>query len=111
LCYIDVPLDKRKAMTSSRIAKTSKAPKKSATSSTVNKAGNGATIATPATFAPGQKWQLDLGHAEIVHVGKVLIDYRYYRVETQRHVPVETKTLVDFAATLKKKKAKLVASN
>ena len=60
-------------------------------------------------FAPGQKWQLQLGHAEIVHVGKVLIDYRYYRVETQRHVPVETKTLVDFAEVLKKQKAKLVA--
>ena len=63
-----------------------------------------------APFAAGQRWQLDLGFAEVVHVGKVLIDYRYYRVETQRHVPVETKTLVDFAATLKKKKAKLVPS-
>jgi hypothetical protein len=60
-------------------------------------------------FAPGQKWQLDLGHAEIVHVGKFLIDYRFYKVATQKHVPVETKTLVDFAATLKKKKAKLVS--
>ena len=59
-------------------------------------------------FAPGQKWQLQLGHAEIVHVGKVLIDYRYYRVETQKHVPVETKTLVDFAEVLKKQKGKLV---
>jgi hypothetical protein len=68
-----------------------------------------AAAATPAQFAPGQRWQLDLGFAEVVHVGKVLIDYRYYKVETQRHVPVETKTLVDFAATLKKKKAKLVA--
>jgi hypothetical protein len=65
--------------------------------------------ATAAGFAPGQKWQLQLGHAEIVHVGKVLIDYRYYRVETQKHVPVETKTLVDFAEVLKKQKAKLVA--
>jgi hypothetical protein len=60
-------------------------------------------------FAAGQKWQLDLGHAEIVHVGKFLIDYRFYKVATQKHVPVETKTLVDFAATLKKKKAKLVS--
>lgn len=64
----------------------------------------------PLTFERGQKWKLELGHAEIVHVGKVLIDYRYYRVETQRHVPVETKTLVDFADTLKRNKAKLVTN-
>ncbi len=66
-------------------------------------------VAKTPDFAPGQKWQLQLGQAVIVHVGKVLIDYRYYRVETQRHVPVETKTLVDFAEVLKKQKAKLVA--
>jgi hypothetical protein len=68
-----------------------------------------AGVAKDHVFAPGQKWQLDLGHAEIVHVGKFLIDYRFYKVATQKHVPVETKTLVDFAATLKKKKAKLVS--
>jgi hypothetical protein len=68
-----------------------------------------APVAKTTAFAPGQKWQLQLGHAEVVHVGKVLIDYRYYRVETQKHVPVETKTLVDFAEVLKKQKAKLVA--
>lgn len=79
---------------------------------TVIKHSKAAATVTPGKepmFIPGQKWELDLGHAEIVHVGKFLIDYRFYKVATQKHVPVETKTLVDFAATLKKKKARLVS--
>lgn len=63
----------------------------------------------PSDFAPGQKWQLQLGHAEIVHVGKVLIDFRYYRVPNQKRVGIETKTLRDFTEALKKNKAKLMA--
>ena len=47
-----------------------------------------------ASFAIGQKWQLELGYAEIVHVGKVLIDYRFYRVANQKRVPIETKQSV-----------------
>ena len=62
-----------------------------------------------ASFEVGQKWQLELGYAEIVHVGKVLIDYRFYRVANQKRVPIETKSLRDFAEALKKNKAKLVA--
>ncbi len=61
-----------------------------------------------AAFTKGQKWQLELGYAEIVHVGKVLIDYRFYRVANQKRVPIETKSLRDFAEALKKNKAKLV---
>jgi hypothetical protein len=82
---------------------------KSKTITKIKPASAGPVSTKSPTFAPGQKWQLQLGHAEVVHVGKVLIDYRYYRVETQKHVPVETKTLVDFAEVLKKQKAKLVA--
>jgi hypothetical protein len=93
--------DERDTMTQRTIAKT----RKTETKTKAPKA-----VATPAaTFTRGQKWQLQLGHAEVVHVGKVLIDYRYYRVETQKHVPVETKTLVEFAEALKKQKAKLIA--
>ena len=98
------------------IAKSRKTPTKTAVKpAKASRAATGASkpapiVADPAAFAPGQKWQLELGHAEVVHVGKVLIDYRYYKVATQKHVPVETKTLVDFAATLKKNKAKLVTN-
>lgn len=93
-------------MTHTKIAKSRKpATKTSKAASTAS----AAPASKDVVFAPGQKWQLDLGHAEVVHVGKFLIDYRFYKVATQKHVPVETKTLVDFAATLKKKKAKLVS--
>jgi len=64
---------------------------------------------SPSDFAPGQKWQLELGHAEVVHVGKVLIDFRYYRMPNQKRVGIETKTLREFAEALKKNKAKLMA--
>jgi hypothetical protein len=56
----------------------------------------------------GQKWQLLLGYAEIVHVGKFLLDYRFHRLENQRRVPLETGTIAEFTATLKKNKAQLV---
>jgi hypothetical protein len=56
----------------------------------------------------GQKWQLLLGYAEIVHVGKFLLDYRFHRMENQRRVPLETGTIAEFTATLKKNKAQLV---
>lgn len=65
-------------------------------------------IAGPLTFEKGQRWQLELGYAEIVHVGKILVDYRFYRVEGQKRVPTETNTIREFSATLKKKKAQLI---
>ena len=60
-------------------------------------------------FAIGQKWKLEVGHAEVVHVGKILIDYRYYRVPDQKRVGVETKTMREFCEALKRNKAKLMA--
>lgn len=68
-----------------------------------------ATTAEPIAFAKGQRWQLELGYAEIVHVGKILVDYRFYRVEGQKRVPTETNTIREFSATLKKRKAQLIA--
>jgi hypothetical protein len=76
---------------------------------TVTKTKKSSVKAPPASFEAGQKWQLELGYAEIVHVGKVLVDYRFYRVANQKRVPIETKSIRDFAEALKKNKAKLVA--
>jgi hypothetical protein len=59
-------------------------------------------------YAPGQKWQLELGYAEIVHVGKFLLDFRFYRVAAQKRVPLETQSIQEFTTLLKKNKAQLV---
>ncbi len=67
--------------------------------------------AAPAPLPPlakGQKWQLLLGCAEIVHVGKFLLDYRFHKVENQRRVPLETSTIREFSETLQKNNAQLV---
>jgi hypothetical protein len=67
-----------------------------------------ATVA-PETFAPGQKWQFGIGYAEIVHVGKILIDYRFHTAPNQKRVPITTDILSQFAQNLKKQKAKLIS--
>jgi hypothetical protein len=64
---------------------------------------------TAADFAPGQKWQFGIGYAEIVHVGKILIDYRFHTAPNQRRVPITTDILSQFAQNLKKNKAKLIS--
>ena len=64
---------------------------------------------TPPTFVPGQKWQFAIGYAEIVHVGKILIDYRFHTAPNQKRVPITTDILTQFAQNLKKKKAKLIS--
>jgi hypothetical protein len=68
-----------------------------------------ATQAAPTTFAPGQKWEFGIGYAEIVHVGKILIDYRFHTAPNQKRVPITTDILTQFAQNLKKKKAKLIS--
>ena len=65
--------------------------------------------AAPPSFAPGQKWELGIGYAEIVHVGKILIDYRFHTAPNQKRVPITTDILTQFAHNLKKKKAKLIS--
>ena len=65
-------------------------------------------VAQPA-FVPGQKWQFGIGYAEIVHVGKILIDYRFHTAPNQKRVPITTDILAQFAQNLKKNKAKLIS--
>jgi hypothetical protein len=67
-----------------------------------------AQVAPPA-FVPGQKWQYGIGYAEIVHVGKILIDYRFHTAPNQKRVPITTDILQQFAQNLKKQKAKLIS--
>ena len=61
----------------------------------------------PAAFVQGQKWQFGVGYAEIVHVGKFLIDYRFHTAPNQKRVPITTDIMTQFAQNLKKNKAKL----
>ena len=61
------------------------------------------------SFVPGQKWQFGVGYAEIVHVGKFLIDYRFHTAPNQKRVPITTDIMVQFAQNLKKNKAKLIS--
>src|SRR3954466_5367691 len=63
-----------------------------------------------AAFVPGQKWQYGIGYAEIVHVGKILIDYRFHTAPNQKRVPITTDILAQFAQNLKKQKAKLITN-
>jgi len=65
--------------------------------------------ATPPAFVPGQKWQYGVGYAEIVHVGKILIDYRFHTAPNQKRVPITTDIMTQFAQNLKKNKAKLIS--
>jgi hypothetical protein len=66
-------------------------------------------MAAPHAFVPGQKWQFGIGYAEIVHVGKILIDYRFHTAPNQKRVPITTDILSQFAQNLKKNKAKLIS--
>ena len=65
--------------------------------------------AAPPAFVPGQKWQYGVGYAEIVHVGKILIDYRFHTAPNQKRVPITTDIMAQFAQNLKKNKAKLIS--
>jgi len=64
---------------------------------------------TPQSFVVGQKWQFGVGYAEIVHVGKILIDYRFHTAPNQKRVPITTYIMTQFAQNLKKNKAKLIS--
>lgn len=65
--------------------------------------------AAPQAFVPGQKWQFGVGYAEIVHVGKILIDYRFHTAPNQKRVPITTDIMKQFEQNLKKNKAKLIS--
>ena len=84
-------------------------PKK--TTKTAGKSAPAAKIppAAEPQFVTGQKWQYGVGYAEIVHVGKILIDYRFHTAPNQKRVPITTDIMTQFAQNLKKNKAKLIS--
>lgn len=59
-------------------------------------------------FTKGQKWQLATGHAEIIHIGKTLVQFRFIKTGMVRG-PLEMKSIPHFAEALKAHKAKLIA--
>ena len=61
-----------------------------------------------AQFAVGQKWQMERGHAEIIQVGKTLVQYKFLKTGMIRG-PIEMKSIPHFAEAMIANKAKLVA--
>lgn len=59
------------------------------------------------TFARGQKWQMERGHAEIVQVGKTLVHYKFLKTGMVRG-PLEMKSIPNFAEAMQANNAKLV---
>ena len=66
-----------------------------------------ATAAAAGTFARGQKWQLPTGHAEIIHVGKTLVQYRFLKTGMVRGA-LEMKSIPNFAEAMKVNKGRLM---
>ncbi len=62
----------------------------------------------PGPFARGQKWQLPTGHAEIIHVGKTLVQYRFLKTGMVRGA-LEMKSIPNFAEAMKVNKGRLMA--
>ena len=58
-------------------------------------------------FAKGQKWQLPHGRAEITHVGKTLVQYRFLKEGMVRGA-LDMKSIPNFAEALKVQKARLM---
>ena len=71
-------------------------------------AARSAAPAEAGRIIKGQKWQIATGHAEILHVGKTLVQYRFIKTGMARGA-LEMKSIVNFAEALKTHKAKLVA--
>ena len=60
-------------------------------------------------FAPGQKWLMERGHAEIIQVGKTLVHYKFLKHGMVRGA-LEMKSIANFAEAMKTNKATLVAN-
>ena len=60
------------------------------------------------TFAAGQNWQMERGHAEILQVGKTLVHYKFLKTGMVRG-PIEMKSIPNFAEALKNNKATLIS--
>jgi hypothetical protein len=66
------------------------------------------TRSEPAAFQKGQKWRTAHGHAEILHIGKTLVQYRFIKTGMIRG-HLEMKSLPNFAEAIRNQKATLVA--
>lgn len=58
-------------------------------------------------FVSGQRWQMAHGCAEIVQVGKVIVQYRFFKPGMVR-APLEMKSKTNFAEAMKANKARLI---
>ena len=67
-----------------------------------------AVVAETPPVAKGQKWRIPRGHAEILHVGKSLVQYRFIKTGMVRG-SLEMKSIANFAEALKTHKAELVS--
>ncbi|MFN7141813.1 MAG: hypothetical protein ACK4UN_21035 [Limisphaerales bacterium] len=56
----------------------------------------------------GQIWKLENKHIEIVHVGKLLAQYKESRNVKQRGTPVQFKQIAVLQESLRKQKAELL---
>jgi len=71
---------------------------------------NVSRTSAPADVRPlfkGQKWRIATGHAEILHIGKTLVQYRFIKTGMVRGA-LEMKSIANFAEALKLNKATLV---
>jgi hypothetical protein len=59
-------------------------------------------------FAVGQKWQMERGHAEIMQIGRTLIQYKFLKTGMIRG-PIEMKSISHFSEAMIANKAKLIA--
>lgn len=55
----------------------------------------------------GQKWRIPRGEAEVLHVGKSLVQYRFIKTGMVRG-SLEMKSIANFAEALKTHKAELI---
>jgi hypothetical protein len=65
------------------------------------------TSGTPRAFVAGQKWQMERGMAEIVQVGKTLVQYKFLKTGMVRG-PIEMKSIPNFAEAMRTNKARLI---
>lgn len=63
---------------------------------------------TGALLAKGQKWRIKRGDAEILHIGRTLVQYRFIKTGMVRG-SLEMKSIAHFAEALKMHNAELLS--
>ncbi len=58
----------------------------------------------------GQFWSVGEGHIHIVQVGKVLAQFKHFKLKNQKRVPVQMMNIASVQDYLKRNDAKLVKS-